>query len=58
MTGSARVPRAVQREREARVMHRRRGTPVPLHDITGVPGLQRIIPLRFMLRCARDTRPH
>src|SRR5262245_4453713 len=21
-----------------------------------VPGLQRIIPLRFMLRCARDTR--
>jgi hypothetical protein len=23
-----------------------------------VPGLQRIIPLRFMLRCARDTYSH
>jgi len=28
-----------------------------LQKETGVPGLQRTVPLRSMLRCARDTRP-
>jgi hypothetical protein len=52
----ARSPDAVQHE----VMHRRSGVfagSVQKHsEFATIPGLQRIITLRFMLRCARDTR--
>jgi hypothetical protein len=50
----SRVPDAVQRERL------RSGAPL-IRDrsklgVGTIPGLQRIISLRFMLRCARETR--
>ena len=47
-----RVPDAVQRV----AVHRRSGTPVSRGKATGVPVLQRTTPLRFVLRCARDTQ--
>jgi len=37
------------------VLHRRCGTPVGF-ALTGVPVLQRVTPLRSVLRCARDTQ--
>jgi len=52
---SSHVPDAVQRERQ------RSGAPL-IRDrreamFLTIPGLQRIIALRSMLRCARDTLP-
>ena len=52
----SRVPRAVQRKREGARRCTADAGPRFAKNIIGVPGLQRITPLRFVLRCARDTR--
>jgi Na+-driven multidrug efflux pump len=49
-----RVPDAVQRER-SKAVRRWSGTFAKVVCVT-IPGLLRIIPLRSMLRSARDTR--
>jgi hypothetical protein len=51
-----RVPDAVQRIAPLGAKRCTADPGPPNIKLVKVPGLQRIIPLRFLLRCARDTQ--